>query len=131
MQKYRGITLMSVTVVVYNRMKLDRIYGPVNQILRPNQAGFGNGMSCLQQIHLLRRIMEGARDKNLPLVTTFVDFTKAFDLVERSTMWKFLRAYCIPERIVGAIKCIYNGSNNRVRLSGQLREPYNVTTVVL
>jgi len=29
------------------------------------------------------------------------------------------------------VDCIYNGSNSRVRLSGQLSEPFNLTTSIL
>ena len=51
-----------------------------------NQAGFRRGMSCLDQLHTLRRIMEGTRDKNLAYMFTFVDFTKAFNSINREVM---------------------------------------------
>src|ERR1043165_8137138 len=112
-------------------MLLDRIYDDVNSKLRPNQAGFRKGMSCVEQIHTLRRIMEGARDKHLPLVTTFVDFSKAFDSIDRAVMWNILRSYGIPLKIVNAIKCLYDNSSSRVQVDNQLSEPFAVTTGVL
>ena len=36
-----------------------KIWDHVDPILRSNQAGFRSGRSCAQQIHILRRIMEG------------------------------------------------------------------------
>ena len=33
-------------------------------------------------------------------VMTFIDFKKAFDLINRGTMWKILRYCGIPEKIV-------------------------------
>jgi len=111
---------MSVAAKVYNRMLLDRIYEDVSKKLRPNQAGFRRRMNCLQQIHIIRRIMEGARDKNLPLVATFVDFSKAFDSMDTPIMWRILRSNGIPESIVAAIRFIYSGSCSRVRLENHL-----------
>ena len=37
----------------------------------------------------------------------FIDFKKAFDSVHRSLLMKILRAYGIPEAIVGLIEGIY------------------------
>jgi len=63
MEDFHGITLMSVTAKTYNRMLLNRIYGPVNALLRPEQAGFRRGRSCTEQIHILKRITEGFHKK--------------------------------------------------------------------
>jgi hypothetical protein len=131
MQNYRGISLLSVAAKTYNRMLLDRIYDQVNCKLRPNQAGFRRGMSCLEQIHTLRRIIEGTRDKQIPLITTFVDFSKAFDSISREKMWKILRAYGIPDRIVRAIKCLYDNSSSKVLVNNEYSKPFQVTTGVL
>ena len=132
MQNYRGITLMSIAAKIYNRMILDRIYKDINRKLRPNQAGFRRGMSCIEQINTIRRIMEGARDKNLPIIVTFVDFSKAFDSINREVMWQILRSYGIPQKIVNGIWCLYDNVSSRVQVDSQLSGGlFTVSTGVL
>jgi len=77
-------------------MLLNRIYDPVNAALRTEQEGFRRGRSCIQQIH--PRLIEGYHKKQLPLISTFVDFKKAFDSIDRDKMHQILRHYGIPPK---------------------------------
>ena len=131
MTNYRGITLMSIAAKVYNKLLFNRIVHVIDQILRKNQAGFRKERSCIQQIHILRRIMEGANANNIPLLITFIDFKKAFDSVNRNMMFAILRHYGIPEKIVRAIKLMYEDTTSRVYIEGKLSEQFKVTTGVL
>ena len=103
MTNYRGISLMSIAAKVYNRVLFNRIRDPIDKILRKNQAGFRKGRSCIQKIHILRRIIEGAEYEKIPLYITFIDFKKAFDSIDRNMMFAILRHYGIPAKIVGAM----------------------------
>ena len=114
MTNYRGITLMSIAAKVYNKILLNRIRPHLDPLLRKNQAGFCPGRSCTQQIHILRRIMEGFRENQLPLIVTFVDFKKAFDSINRSVVFSVLRHYGIPETLVNAIQVLYTNSSSSV-----------------
>ena len=131
MTNYRGISLMSIAAKVYNRVLLNRILKPIDAILRKNQAGFRIGRSCIQQIHILRRIMEGALLDGCPLFITFIDFKKAFDSIDREMMFAILRHYGIPQVIVSAIRVLYDSSTSQVYVEGQFSEQFKVTTGVL
>ena len=62
---------MSIAAKMYNRLLLNRIRDQIDPLLRSNQAGFRNGRGCVEQIHILRRIIESVRDE---LCAIFVDF---------------------------------------------------------
>ena len=110
MTNYRGISLLSIAAKVYNKILLNRIRDEVDPILKKNQAGFRPGRSCAQQIHILRRVLEGFSDYQLPLVVTFIDFKKAFDSINRKVMFAVIRHYGIPGAVVNAISVLYINS---------------------
>jgi len=110
MTNYRGISLLSIAAKVYNKIIFNRLIPVVDKILRLNQAGFRKGCSCIQQIHILRRIIEGATAKGIPFFITIIDFKKAFDSICRKTMFAILRHIGIPDKIVQDIKVLYEDS---------------------
>ena len=58
---------------------------------------------------------------------TFIEFKKAFDSINRETMWKILRHYRIPEKIANIIKCLYDGSISAVSIDGILSKEFLIT----
>ena len=128
---YRGISLTSIVSKTLNRMILNRIKKPMEKILRDNQNGFRPGRSTNSHILALRRILEGAKAKNLPAVLTFIDFKKAFDSVHRGILMKILRAYGIPSEIVDLIERMYTGTMARVITDDGLTEIFEILAGVL
>jgi len=129
-KNYRGITLLSIPGKVFNRIILERLRAAIDSNLRDEQAGFRKDRSCTDQIATLRIIVEQSIEWNSPLYVNFVDYEKAFDSVDRQTLWQILEHYGVPPKIVSLIKNIYNNTTDRVVHAGQLSEPFHVTTGV-
>ena len=127
---YRGIMLLSVPGKVFNRILLERIKKAVDPELRDQQAGFRRNRSCADQIATLRIIVEQSLEWNSPLYVNFIDYEKAFDSVDRETLWKLLRHYGVPEKITNLIRCIYQDMSCKVNHAGQLSESFEVKTGV-
>src|SRR6218665_4052050 len=43
------------------------------------------------------------------MLINFVDFKKAFDSVHRESLWKIMKSYEIPQRIIDIIQNFYDG----------------------
>ena len=127
---YRGISLLSVPGKVFNRVMLDRMKEATDDKLRGNQAGFRRNRSCVDQIATLRIIVEQSLEWNSPLLINFIDYEKAFDSVDRETLWKIMRHYGIPDKLVKLVKATYEGTNCQVFHEGQLSQPFQVQTGV-
>ena len=105
---WSGVTLLSTPGKVYCQMMLNRMRDMVDGELRKEQTGFKPKLSCAEQIFTLRRIIENYQEYQLPLATSFTDFTKAFDSTYRTSMWKILITYGITRNIVSAMEKIYD-----------------------
>ena len=111
---YRGIMLLSVPGKVLSRILLDRMKGKVDPELRDQQAGFRKDRSCTDQISTLQIILEQSAEWNSSIYLSFIDYEKAFDSVDRETIWKLLRHFGVPLKMVNIIKSSYQGFNCRV-----------------
>ena len=109
---------------------MDRIKDLIDVRLRDEQAGFRKDRSCTDQIAALRIIVEQSIEWNSSLFINFVDYEKAFDSLDRETLWNLLRHYGVPTKIVSIIRNSYEGLTCKVIHGGQLTEAFQVKTGV-
>ena len=101
---YRGISLLAIAGKVLAKIVLNRLKPILEEVLPESQCGFRAGRSTSDMIFTLRQLQEKAVEQHQPLYVVFVDFTKAFDTVDRTTLWKILEAYGFPDKLVNIIK---------------------------
>ena len=127
---HRGISLLSAPGKVQNKIILTRIRDAVDNKLRNNQAGFRRGRSCTDQIATMRIILEQCREFNSSLYVNFIDYTKAFDSIDRECLWKILAHYGIPEKLIRLIRKLYENSGGQVLIKGRLSIFFEILTGV-
>ena len=127
---WRGITLMAVIAKIMGRIIIKRIKDGTDAKLRNEQAGFRTGRGTIEQIFILKNIIEQSIEWNNNLYVCFVDFEKAFDSVHRETLWKIMRHYGVPEKLITIIKKSYEGSMCAVLDGSETREWFRVVSGV-
>ena len=130
-KNYRGITLTSIAAKIYNALLQNRIEPKIDNILRKNQNGFWRNRSMTSQILTICRIFEGIRAKNLQATILFVDFTKAFDSIQRRKMEQILLAYGIPKETIAAIMILYRNTNVKVHSPHGDTDYFDIVAAVL
>ena len=125
-QNCRGIQLLSLPSQVLTRVILERIKHAVDECLRDEQTGFRCGRSCADLIATIRVIIEQSLEWQSTLYIYFVDFRKAFDMVDRYTVWRILRHYGIPEKIVNIMQSLYDNTKCQVIHNSSLSKPFKV-----
>nr|KAG5691095.1 hypothetical protein BaRGS_027599 [Batillaria attramentaria] len=87
-------------------------------------------LSVPAKIASLRIIVEQSLEWNSPLYINFIDYEKAFDRLDREALWKLLRHYKVPGKIISLILCTYQDMSCRIAHAGQSSESFEVMTVV-
>jgi hypothetical protein len=71
------------------------------------QAVFRKGRGMRDQITNIRWILERAIEYGKTVFMCFIDYSKAFDCVDHSQLWKTLRSMGVPEHLTVLIKSLY------------------------
>ena len=124
---YRGITLLSCLGKLFTACISDRIskFMDVNYKLGPEQAGFREGFSTTDHIFTLYSIIEFYTNKKGRVYCAFVDYSKAFDLIERSSLWLKLLNNDINGKILNVIKSLYVNAKSCVKSDGKISDYFS------
>ena len=129
-KNWRGITLLPIVSKVLGRILINRIRDGIDHKLRKEQAGFRAGRGTVEQIFILRNIIEQTNEWQATLYLNFIDYEKAFDSIHRESLWKIMRSYGIPEKLTNIIKEFYKDFKCSVEDSGETSEWFDVLTGV-
>jgi len=104
---WRGVTLLPLVSKVLSKILINRIQTGVDPSLRKEQAGFRRGRGTVNQIFILRNILEQVNEWNATMYIHFVDFEKAFDSIHRESLWNIMERYGIPRKLITMVKALY------------------------
>ena len=72
--------------------------------------------------------MEKSREQQRNMYIAFVDFTKAFDTVNRDLLYKHLAKFGCPPKFIRMIKKLYSNVHARLIVDGELTDPFENNT---
>ena len=127
---YRGISLLSITGKAFARVILCRLQRLAERVLPESQCGFRSKRSTVDMVFALRQIQEKCREQQMPLLTCFVDLTKAFDTVNRSGLYAVLKAIGCPPTLLKLIVSFHTEMNARVSFEGCTSDSFAVNNGV-
>ena len=124
---YRGITLLSTLGKLFTRILNNRLnkWAEEYNVYIEAQAGFKKHMSTIDNIFVLNGLITHCINNNEYLYCCFVDFTKAFDYVERDILWYKLIKIGVRGRMLDIIKSIYTTVRSRVKNNNTLSESFS------
>ena len=125
---YRGITLAPSTYKLYCSILSRRLttWAECLGKISDEQNGFRKGTSTIDQLSALTNIIETRQKKKLSTYCAFIDFKKAYDLIDRNVLWNRLRNIGVNGRLFEALKAIYSSVQSCVRLNNSLSDWFDV-----
>ena len=113
---YRGITLLSCVGKLFTAVLNDRVTSFIESLglLGEEQAGFRSGYLTMDHIFSLHAIFDWYLKRRKRVYTAFVDYKKAFDLIDRSSLWLKLIDHGINGKLLRVFKDIYKKSKSCV-----------------
>ena len=127
---YRGITLACSTYKLYCSILNTRLvtWSEMNNLICDEQNGFRPERSCLDHLSTLTNIINTRKCMKKSTFALFVDFSKAFDRIDRQFLWDKLDKIGVPGKMLSALRCLYSNVQCCVNVNGVRTDYFNVTS---
>ena len=129
---YRGISLLCNSAKVYSGLLNKRLLSFLeqNNKLADEQNGFHSGRSCLDHVFSLTTIVKNMLSRKQDVFAAFVDFRKAFDLINKQLLLTKLIQYDITGKMYFAIKSMLMTNKSCVKVNNLFTEYFYVENSV-
>lgn len=124
---YRGIALLPLFSKIFVNIIHNRLNEWVerNNVICIEQGGFRKNFSTSDSIFVLNACIEKyLRKTRGRFYCAFVDFTKAFDSINRNALWLKLQKIGVPANMIKMVMAIYRNLEARVLTSNGYTRPF-------
>ena len=123
-ENYRGITLLSCLGKLFTACIGERLanFMQDDSKMGYEQAGFRQEFSTLDHVFTLHAIIEYYKSRKGRLYCAFVDYSKAFDLIDRASLWLKMIKNCVTGKILNVIQNLYENAKSCIRSSDKISE---------
>ena len=118
---YCTIALISQASKVMLKILQAMLQQYMNHELPDVQAGFRKGRGTRDQLANIHWNIEKAREVQKNIYFCFIDYTRAFDCVDHSKLWKILKEMGIPDHLTCLLRNLYAGQETTVRTDMELQ----------
>jgi hypothetical protein len=115
-ENYRPISLLSCFGKLFTSILNNRLnkYADSTNLIHETQAGFRKKFSTIDNIFILKSLIDIVQSDKKKLYCCFVDLKQAFDSVWRIGLWKKLKAENITGKCFNVINSLYSNIKSRV-----------------
>ena len=129
-ENYRGISLLAIAEKIIARILANRLVPHAEGFLPESQRGFCPNRGTTYMFFTAQQLQEKCREQRQPLYMALIDLRKAFNSVNRETLWRTLAKYGCPEKFISILRPFHNGMSAWVIGSRGDSEAFKVQTGV-
>jgi hypothetical protein len=126
-ENYRGITLLNVAYKILSNIILERLKEYSEEILGEYQCSFRPQRGTVDQIFVVRQILEKFYAHDIDLHLLFIDFKKAFESINQKKLLESSVSFGIPKEIERLVKMTLEGAQAKVTVDGKISTPFDIS----
>ena len=123
---YRGISVAPSMARLFTSIIKEKIEQHMDNFSE-EQSGFRKSRSCLDNIFIMRQVIEKNKEKNIETHMTFIDLEKAYDSVPRKQLWEAMRRMNVCEKWINITQRLYGDSKAQIKVGYKLTKPITIT----
>jgi len=130
LNNWRPITLFGSIYKILAKVLAGRLQAALPHIIRPNQTGFVEGRSILDNVFIAQEALGWAEESNQDLVLLLLDFEKAFDRIEWNFLFTALEKLGFEKTWIRWVRSLYKEVTSAIKMNGELGPDFQLAKLV-
>ncbi len=130
LNNWKPITLLDNVYKILAKVLAGQLQAAFPNIIRPNQTGFIEGRSILDNIFMAQEAMGWAEESNQDLVLLLLDFEKAFDQIEWNFLFSALKKLGFKDTWIRWVRSLYKEATSAIKMNGELGSDFQLARSV-
>ena len=125
---YRGITLLNIAYKIRTAILYRKLLPYVEKEIGHYQCGFRTGKSTIDQIFILKQILEKTNEFNINTHHLFIDFKAAYDSINRKQLILAMIQFNFPSKLIRLIRMTLEEVKCKVKIQNNLGNEFECNT---
>ncbi|XP_023193817.1 tyrosine-protein kinase SYK isoform X1 [Xiphophorus maculatus] len=126
-KNWRPVSLLCTDYKLLSKVLANRLKKVMEQVVHQTQTYCVPGRSMIDNISLIRDVLDVSRSLGCNTGLVSLDQEKAFDRVEHRYLWRVLERFGLDSSFIAKIMVLYENIESVLKINGCLCKPFKVT----